>query len=330
VNPGPSTCVVAIDVGGTTLKGAVVTSDGCVPVRLDAPTPAADGGDAVARAVVRLARDLAAAAPDQRVVGVAAVTAGHVDTASGTVRYAANLGWKDLPLGPMLGQALGVPAAVDHDARGAGLAEAVYGGQGAVVPAGSHRPARHSTDCLFVALGTGIGAALVRDGRVASGSTGAAGEVGHAPVYPDGEPCACGQRGCLEVYSSAAAVGRRYSAASGTAGRADEVVARLGHDPVADQVWGEAVEALAVALATCTLILDPGVVVLGGGLAKAGRALLDPLEARLTARLAWRPAPSVELAALDTDAGWLGASLKAWDAAGLDAPDRVALREVGR
>jgi glucokinase len=304
--------VVAIDVGGTTLKGAVVRSDGRVLTRRDAPTPAADGGDAVAQAVVRLAHDLATAAqPGHRVVATAAVTAGHVDTASGVVRYAANLGWKDLPLGPLLSDALGVPAAVDHDARGAGLAEAVYGGRGA--------------DCLFVALGTGIGAALVRDGRVTSGATGAAGEIGHIPVYPDGDACPCGQRGCLEVYASAAAVGRRYTAASGTAARADEVVARLGHDPVADRIWAEAVEALALALATGTLILDPAVVVLGGGLAKAERALLDPLEARLAARLVWRPAPPVEVAALDTDAGWLGAGLLAWEASGVTPPARVQL-----
>jgi glucokinase len=305
--------VVAVDVGGTALKGALVAADGSVVARRDAPTPAAEGGEAVAHAVVRLATELAAVAgpASTRVVAAGAVTAGHVDTSAGVVRFAANLGWKDLPLGGLLAGALGVPAAIDHDARGAGLAEAVYGGRGA--------------DCLFVALGTGIGAAHVRDGRVAAGATGAAGELGHVPVYPDGDLCGCGQRGCLEVYASAAAVGRRYAAASGKAGRAgaDEVVARLGRDPVADRVWADAVEALAIALATSTLILDPGVVVLGGGLGRAGRALLDPLETRLAARLAWRPPPPVELAVLDTDAGWLGASLRAWEAAGSGPPARV-------
>jgi glucokinase len=293
-------CTVAIDLGGTSMKGALVAADGTVLARVDAPTPAASGGPAVLAAVVDLARTLATTDGHPRVVGAAAVTPGQVH--GGVVRFAANLGWRDVPLAAELSAALGVPAAVEHDAAGAALAEASYGNR--------------SKDCLFVALGTGIGAGHVRDGQVASGSTGGAGELGHIPVYPDGEPCACGQRGCLEVYASAAAVGRRYAAravggGAGPAG-ADAVAARLATDPVARAVWGEAVDALALALATTILLVDPGVIVLGGGLARAGDALLEPLSAALAGRLAWRSPPPLELSVLGTDAGWRGASLLAW------------------
>jgi glucokinase len=322
-------CTVAIDLGGTSMKGALVASDGTVLARIDAPTPAAAGGQAVLTAVLALARALAAAGTREpalaavspaagsptaagpiggagdgepiRVVGAAAITPGQVH--DGVVRFAANLGWRDVPLAAELSAALGVPAAVEHDAAGAALAEAAHGNRGA--------------DCLFVALGTGIGSGHVRDGRVATGSTGGAGELGHIPVYPDGEPCACGQRGCLEVYASAAAVARRYAATRAATGdpvpetTADAVVARLDSDPVARAVWVKAIEALALALATTTLLVDPGVIVLGGGLARAGDALLKPLSGRLAARLAWREPPPLELSALGTDAGWRGASLLA-------------------
>jgi glucokinase len=299
------TSAVAIDLGGTSMKGALVAADGTALARIDAPTPAAAGGAAVLAAVLALARSLAAAAGDTRVVGGAAITPGQVH--EGIVRFAANLGWRDVPLAAELSAALGVPAAVEHDAAGAALAEAAHGNRGA--------------DCLFVALGTGIGTGHVRDGRVATGSTGGAGELGHIPVYPDGEPCACGQRGCLEVYASAAAVARRYAASRAAAGdpdpdsTADAVVARLDSDPVARAVWVKAIEALALALATTTLLIDPGLIVLGGGLARAGDALLKPLSGRLAARLAWRPPPPLELSALGTDAGWRGAGLLAWSVA---------------
>jgi glucokinase len=119
------------------------------------------------------------------------------------------------------------------------------------------------------------------------------------------------------VYASAAAVARRYAATRAAAGdpvaatSADAVVAQLDSDPAARAVWVKAIEALALALATTTLLVDPGLIVLGGGLARAGDALLKPLSGRLAARLAWREPPPLELSALGTDAGWRGASLLA-------------------
>jgi glucokinase len=295
-----SGAVVAVDIGGTTLKGALVGPEGQLLHRQDLPTPAAEGGTAVTTAVIDLVQKLVSKHHPGQICGVAAVTPGRVE--SGVVHYAANLGWKDVRLARILAETTGLPAAVDNDVNAAALAESVQAGR--------------NGECLFVALGTGVGAAHARDGRVHPGSTGAAGELGHIPVHPEGQLCACGQRGCLEAYASASAVARRYAAAAGlpAVGGAAAVESRLGSDPLADQVWAEAVEALALALATATMLLDPALIVLGGGLAGAGKLLLDPLGERLAARLTWRTPPPVQLSTLGNDAGWRGAAMLAWRA----------------
>jgi N-acetylglucosamine-6-phosphate deacetylase len=299
--------VVAIDLGGSSMKGALVAADGTALARVDAPTPAAAGGQ---RYLPRRSISPAASRPPPtrgRVVAAAAITPGQVH--EGVVRFAANVGFRDVPLAAELSTALGVPAAVEHDAAGAALAEAAHGSRG--------------DDCLFVALGTGIGSGHVRGGAVATGSTGGAGELGHIPVYPDGEPCACGQLGCLEVYASGGRGGtpvrrRRRAAATSADARtahdasADAVVARLGHDPVARAVWAKAIEALALALATTTLLVDPGCHRARRRPGRApGDALRKPLSGRLAARLAWRSRRRSSCPALGMDAGWRGASLLA-------------------
>ncbi|WP_245690788.1 ROK family protein [Sinosporangium album] len=221
-----------------------------------------------------------------------------------TAVYAANLGWRDVPAEEFT--SLDVPVMLGHDVRTGGLAESVLGA------------GRECTDFLFLPIGTGIAGAMIIDGEPYGGAAGWSGEIGHIPVLPDGETCACGQIGCLETYASAASVGRRYSLRAARPGtRAEQVVslARSG-DPVAVAVWNDAVEALSLALASYTLLLDPAVIVLGGGLAEAGSALSDPLRERLSKRLAFREAPPLNSAALGVNAGMLGAALLGWHAAG--------------
>jgi glucokinase len=213
----------------------------------------------------------------------------------GVLRYATNLGVRDLPLRELVSATVALPTVVGHDVAAAALAES----------------AAIDRDLLFVGLGTGIAAGLVTDGRLLRGVSGMAGELGHICVVPGGEACACGQLGCLEVYASAAGIARRYARAAGDADAAT-IVARLATDPVAATVWAGATEALSQALATAVQLLDPAVVVLGGGLAEAGPALFDPVRAGLEARLRWRPAPEIRPALLGTDASRAGAALLAW------------------
>jgi len=293
-----SSFVVALDVGGTSMKGGLVSESGAVLLSERCPTPRAEGPEAVVAAIREFISHLAASG-DGIPAGVGLAVPGLVS--EDVAVYAANLGWRDVPASDFT--SLGVPVMLGHDVRTGGLAESVLGA-GRGVP-----------DFLFLPIGTGIAGAMIVHGQPYGGSSGWGGEIGHIPVFPDGEQCACGQFGCLETYASAASVGRRYSLRSGIDDvRAEQVVS--SDDPLAVEVWDEAVEALSLALATYTLLLDPSMIVLGGGLAEAGPALFDPVRTRLVKRLAFRDAPPLLPAALGVDAGMLGAALLGWRAAG--------------
>ncbi|WP_084963855.1 ROK family protein [Thermoactinospora rubra] len=293
-----SSFVVALDVGGTSMKGGLVSDGGVVLLSERRPTPRADGPEAVVEAIRAFVGDLAASG-DGTPAGVGVAVPGLVTPA--TAVYSANIGWRDVPASAFT--ALDVPVMLGHDVQTGGLAESVLGA------------GRGVSDFLFLPIGTGIAGAMIVRGAPYGGASGWGGEIGHIPVFPDGEPCACGQLGCLETYASAASVGRRYSLRSGIPDvRAEQVV--TSDDPIAIEVWDEAVEALSLALATYTLLLDPSLIVLGGGLAEAGPALFDPVRTRLVKRLAFRDAPPLVPAALGVDAGMLGAALLGWRAAG--------------
>ncbi|MFJ4159618.1 copper homeostasis protein CutC [Microbacterium testaceum] len=299
--------VIAVDIGGTSAKGALVDTDGHV-LRSSRVATGGSGTETVTR-IADLITDLVAGAEElgRAVVGAGVVSPGLIDSATGTVRYASTLGWTDVPLARLLSDATGLPVAVDHDVRAAGSAEQAYGA------------AAGSRNVVFAAIGTGVAASLTSDGRALEGAISGAGELGHIPVVPGGEPCACGQRGCLEVYFSGAGLARRYAASAPAAGGetldAASIIARIDTDPVAARVWSEGLDALAIGLATLTLLVDPEVIVLGGGVAQAGDAFLEPLRERLTAALAWREAPRLTTAALGTHAGRIGAAMLAFEAA---------------
>ncbi|MGW6865356.1 ROK family protein [Streptomyces sp. NPDC054901] len=300
---GSSECVIALDVGGTGMKGALLDRSLRPLLTLRLPTPRADGADAVVKAVAVALTTLAQRAAEGgltvRHAGV--VTPGIVDEDRGLVVYAANLGWSDLPLAALMRERTGLSVSVGHDVRAGGEAEYAPGA------------ARGKRDVLFVAIGTGIAAALVCDGRTVRAG-GYAGELGHVVVDHDGLDCACGARGCLETVASAAAVAAAYSARSGRLiTGAAEVAAQLQQgDRDARGVWDLATEALAAALVTTATLLAPEMVVLGGGLAEAGDLLLHPLRARLDERLTFQRRPEVVRAELGDTASCLGAGLLAW------------------
>ena len=301
------TGLIALDVGGTTIKGALLAPDGGVVDRLVHPT---GYGEEAATAVVEAAELLtdAAARHDLAVAAIGVVTPGIVDSERGVVGYASNLGWRDLPLRERVAAATGVRVVLGHDVRSAGEAEGRFGA------------ARGSRDYLHIAIGTGIAATVVVDGRPVIGSAGGAGELGHVPVRDAGEPCSCGQLGCLEVYAGAGGLSRRYERLAGRPASAAEIHARLGDDPIADQVWADGVAALVRGIVTVALVLEPELVVLGGGLAQAGADLQSPLVTGLREALAWRTPPEVRLSELGTEAAVLGAALLAARAAGVDVP----------
>lgn len=185
--------VVALDVGGTSMKGGLVGADGEVLLTSRRPTPRADGPLRVVEAIRDFIAELAGAGPGEP-SGVGLAVPGLVT--SDTAVYAANIGWKDVPATGF--SPLGVPIRLAHDVRTGGMAERVLG-------AGRSEP-----DFLFLPIGTGIAGAMIIRGESYGGTAGWAGEIGHIPVFPGGERCACGQVGCLETYASAASIARRY------------------------------------------------------------------------------------------------------------------------
>ncbi|MGK5743147.1 ROK family protein [Micromonospora sp. URMC 103] len=299
--------VVALDVGGTGMKCALVRPDGGVVHAERHPTGAARGPEAVVDTILEVAEGLAGKARSygRAPVAVGIAVPGVVDEARGVAVWSANVGFRDVPLRDLVVARLGLPTALGHDVRAGGLAEARLG---------AGRGARH---VLFVAIGTGIAAAHVVDGSASVGAHGAAGEIGHILVRPGGPRCGCGRPGCLEAVASAAAVGRRYAELAGAPATAAEVAERAAAgEPLAAQVWQETVEALADGLASGQALFDVDTIVVGGGLAQAGALLLDPLRAALHERMTFHREPRLVAAALGDEAGCLGAALLALDAAG--------------
>ena len=197
-----------------------------------------------------------------------------------------------------------MPVALGHDVRAGALAEHRLGA------------GRGATGMLFLPLGYGVAGAVIADGHLLR-SRGYAGEIGHLIVEPDGDGCGCGRRGCLESVASAASIGRRYAARAGRAMATAEEVADLvrAGDPIAGQVWSEAVAALAFSIGVTVVLVAPDVVVIGGGLSLAGELLLEPLRAAIPARISFQPRPRIVVAELGDRAGCLGAAMLAFEAA---------------
>lgn len=291
--------VGAIDVGGTSIKTALVTYDGTIVCQGSVATPDNNIVDAIASVGERLDHEARRRSLRMRAVGV--VTPGMVNEDDGVVLYASNLRWENVPLRSLLTARLHTLVAVAHDVRSAAYAEKASGA------------CMGFSDFAFIQIGTGVAAAIVSAEQTINGYTGSAGEFGHIPVYPDGERCVCGQVGCLEVYASGAGVARRYQAQSGHTLTSQGIVEAVDIDPVAHTVWTDAITALACGITTLTLLFDPEAVVIGGGFAQAGDALTRPLRTAMRGRLAWRDPPRLLTSQLGTSASCLGAARLAFE-----------------
>ncbi|BDZ65197.1 ROK family protein [Agromyces mangrovi Wang et al. 2018] len=303
---GDGPAVLAFDVGGTHVKSALVDTRGRMlgvrrhPTVRDASAP----GRSVVAQLGYLAEALRDAHRDVRPLVAGVSVPGIVDERTHRAIYSSNLGWRNEPLYDLVRSSLRLPVAFGHDVRGAGQAELRLGA------------ARSRRDVVIVTIGTGISATLIVDGRVRARG-GYAGEIGHMLSDAAGAECACGSRGCLETIASASAIARRYFERTGEAvAGAREVRDRMAAgDPHAARIWDDAVDALAVQLQRLSVVLAPELIVVGGGLAAAGDALIVPLRRRLDALMASERRPRVVRTALGDDAGLVGAALAARDLA---------------
>lgn len=308
---------IGIDIGGTGIQTGVVDEDGKllakggIVTRTDLPfeEQVKQMTDCALETLEKSGYTL----DDLASVGVG--VPGVVDPRTGVIPFCTNLGWVNVPLRDVIRKYIDKPIFIDNDATVAGLAESVVG-----VSAGTH-------SSVFLTLGTGVGAGIVLGGRVWSGFHGVGSEVGHMILELDGEPCTCGSYGCLERYTSATAVIRMAREAvakhpdslimSLCQGDTSKINAKLVFDAAREgdeqgkKVFRRYVRYLSQAIANVINFLDPEVVVLGGGVSKAGAFLLDAVRAEVPHYLLYKTMPysRIELAQLGPDAGIIGAAM---------------------
>lgn len=291
--------VVAVDVGGTEIKSALVDSNFSVIATTTAPTPKADSTGA--ETIKTIAAIVVEFAKQQSISAVGLVVPGALDEPAGTSRWSGNLQWNNLPIRDLLHAAINIPVAFSHDVRTAAVAEMRNGA------------AKGARNAIFIPVGTGIAAALIIDGEIRS-AEGFAGEIGHIDV--NGKyPCVCGKSGCLEAASSTLAISKAYEAHSGKTGTTTKEIYNLvtAGDAVATQVWNDATAAMARACESLITILAPEVIVFGGGLSNAGETFLKPIRDYLDSTLTFQRKPRLEIARYGAKAGTIGCAMLAFD-----------------
>lgn len=305
---------IGVDIGGTKVLGGVVDPEGNILATERQATPADDVA-ATRDVIVAVARELAAK-HDVEAVGIGA--AGWIDASRSTVLFAPNLAWRQEPLREYVEKALGVPVVVENDANAAAWAEFRYGA------------AADADDSMAMfTVGTGIGGGIVLGGKLLRGANGIAAESGHILSVPDGHPCGCGRFGCIEQYASGNALVRFAKIGAATRPEAAELLlSKAGGDPneitglmvtaaahsgdeVAIEAFNEIGKWLGQGLVDIVQLLDPQVLVIGGGVIEAGDLLMDPTRRSFRESLAQRgnsPVADVRAARLGNNAGVIGAA----------------------
>ncbi|MBC7723910.1 MAG: ROK family glucokinase [Burkholderiaceae bacterium] len=302
---------IGIDIGGTKIAGAVVTELGEIIAEDRVATDARDS-EAIVDAVVAMIEKLS----DGRDIHSAGVAApGFIDAAQSIVYYTPNIPWREEPLRDILAKRLDLDITIDNDANAAGWAEFRFGA------------GRLVSDMTMLTIGTGVGGAIVTRDKLFRGGFGAGAELGHMRIVPDGLPCGCGARGCIEQYGSGRALLRMANAIADVGG-IGQALARVRDqkgslsggdlstlivdgDPGACQALRELGHWLGQACASLSAVLDPQLFVFGGGVAVAGELLLEPIRESYLANLparGYHPEPEFVIAELVNDAGVVGAA----------------------
>ncbi|GAA0243281.1 ROK family protein [Saccharothrix mutabilis subsp. mutabilis] len=301
---------VGVDVGGTSVRAGVVDGDGDVLDTARAATPS--GEEALEEAIGAAVAEVASR---HKVAAVGLAVAGFVTPDRRTVRFAPHLAWRQAPVADRIAQRVGLPVVLEHDANAAALAEHRFGA------------ARGARIAALVAIGTGIGGALLIDGEVFRGAHGVAPELGHLRLVPDGRPCPCGKNGCWERYCSGTALTTtavellaRHPGVStlmarealgdsrAVTGRRVAAAARDG-DPLAKRAMADLARWLGEGLALVADVYDPEVVVIGGGVSESAPLFLDDARERYAAVVTGaghRPLARIRTAQLGDDAGIVG------------------------
>ena len=305
--------IVGVDLGGTRFRVCLANREGVILERTSTLTLADEGPDAVIHRLVEGVRFVLRERDAGSVLGLGLGAPGPLDPWAGVVLHAPNMpGWRDVPLRDRLQDALGIPSFVNNDANLAGLGELYFGaGQGL-------------TDLVYITVSTGIGGGVIAGGRLLLGGHGLAGEIGHMVIQTNGPLCGCGNYGCLEALASGTAIARETRArleagaqsailalAGGAIERVDAAVveraAREG-DALAGEIMREAGTYLGIGIVNVIHLFDPQMVIVGGGVSRAGALIFGPAQAVLDSRLlaGFKGKCSIVPAALGDDAGLMG------------------------
>jgi glucokinase len=289
---------IGVDIGGTTIKAAVIAGDGRIVAKASAPTPhtSVETDDALVEVISALAAE-------HPVTAVGLAVAGFISTDQQVVMFAPHLAWRDSPVPARLGDRLGLPVVMEHDVNAAMWAEYRIGAAvGAEV-------------ALLIALGTGIGAGLIVHGELYRGAFGVAPELGHITVVHDGRPCPCGKRGCWERYCSGTALAATATELGWPAETGQQVgVAARNGDQLALAAIDDLAGWLARGLALAVDVFDPELIVIGGGVSTIADLFLQTAEQRLgplVTGAGYRPLPKLAAADLHDTASMVGAGLLA-------------------
>ncbi|KAE8763844.1 ROK family glucokinase [Georgenia thermotolerans] len=304
---------IGVDIGGTKIAAGVVDDAGVVRAQRRYDTDPTDPV-AIESAVIRAVNELRA---EHQVAAVGVAAAGYVSPQRDGMVFAPNIAWRDYPLRERLAPGIDLPIVIENDANAAGWAEFRFG------------RGRHAESMVMLTVGTGLGGAIIVDGRLLRGAFGAAGEIGHMQMVPSGRYCGCGHEGCWEMYGSGRALTRAARAAAvAYPDRARAIIELAGGpgqkikgphvtqaaqagDPLAIELLAELGAWLGAGISDLAAIVDPEMAVIGGGVAEAGALLLEParesFNRHLTAR-GFRGELTIHLAELGNEAGIVGAA----------------------
>jgi len=309
-------CVVGVDIGGTKIAAGIVDSQGKVLTHNRFPMVARSGpAEGLAAVESAIQAVLAQKSPGCKVQGIGICSPGPLDPKTGVIINPPNLPcWRDFPLAESVSRTHQLPVKVENDANAAALAESKWGA------------ARGYRNVFYTCIGTGIGTGIVFDGVIYHGRTGAAGEGGHMGIDPDGPLCGCGKRGCIEVLASGPAIARRAQrkvlegavsslkdmAGGNVTAITGEMVgeASTGGDAVARAVLRETIDLMAYWLGNIIDLLEPEVIVVGGGVAAMLAPHLEEMRQRWHGTVVnpWPDKIPVVLARYGEDAGIAGAA----------------------
>jgi glucokinase len=297
--------VLGLDIGGTKIAAGVVGVDGAVTGFTVEPTDVGRGADDVLARLFELGRRAAGGSLDG-LAGVGIGCGGPLDPERGVLLAPLHLpGWIDVPVTDLAQQALELPAVLENDATAAAAAEHRFGA------------GRGTRNMIYLTLSTGVGGGVVIDGALYRGATGNGGELGHVTVDWRGRLCrGCGRRGCLEAYASGTSIAERaQEAGMEVAGAAEVAAAAAAGHPIAAHVWSETCEALACGVTSLANLFEPDLVVIGGGVGKAGEQLLGPVRALVDAQAVLPRGRTIAVvhAALAETVGVVGAAAVAFE-----------------